>query len=194
MIVFKIVLFLINNSGLFFFFLFILICFSTYVSFAEKHDRGELVWPCAGGCKGQIQTCATSLSLHQWMCLCSMSWKMTPSCRFSWCRCWWSTLGFRKPPSGLWNTMSPGISFPAGYGKRSRISHLISEWQHAHQPILGSKLCFAQAQVLTWTCLLLTTSFLALYVLLLSLLIHTSVAAQAEGVKSRFSLRNLWCF
>lgn len=92
-----------------------------------------------------------------------MLWRTTPSCRSSWCRCWWSTRGFRKHPSGLWSTTSPGISYPAAYGKRNRISHLIySERQNTHERIVWSRLWFAQAAVLDWTCFL-TTSFLTHY-------------------------------
>lgn len=165
----KTVLFLISNS----------VFFPNYMSFVEKHDRGELVRPCAGRCKGHTQPCArptSSLSLHQRMCLFSMWWKTTHSCRLSWCRCWWNTLGFRKPPSGLWNTVSPGISFPAGYGTRSRISHLIiSEWQRRRASAIPGKQTVVRSGTSTdVNCLLLTTSFLTLYLLLLSLLIHTS--------------------
>lgn len=50
---------------------------------------------------------------------------MTLSCRSSWWRCWWSTVVFRKLLSGHWDTTSPEIVFPVGYGKRSRVYRLI---------------------------------------------------------------------
>lgn len=48
------------SHQLFFSLFFFLNCISSYISFVEKHDRGELVWPRPGGCEGQIHACAMS--------------------------------------------------------------------------------------------------------------------------------------
>lgn len=109
----------------------------------EKHDRGELEWPCTGTfslllcVRDTVLRCAVRIHIicfGKYICVYSLSWQTTPSCRSCWWRCWWSTVVSGKPPSGRCDTESPNTDFLLAYGKHSRVYH--SELDQMHKILI----------------------------------------------------------